>query len=780
MNKISALLLGLVTVAASSAMADTVNRTLRGDISWSSNNNPYQRGNSAFDSLISTKWLTANGQPTGWLQYGFRDGQAYAINSYTIRSANDEASRDPRDWTLEGSDNGTTWAVVDTQIGQTWSNRNQARSFTCDNTTAYKQYRLNVSKNNGNSSFLQLSEFELFENGVSRTAYSNMSYSSAWNDNESGIWALDGTPDTKWLTAGNGQVCWLQYQFLGKKAYVINNYAITSANDEAGRDPKDWNLLGSNDGTNWTTLDTQTDQSWPDRKVKQEYSFNNRNAYSYYKLDITANNGQPTTQFSELDLLEVLPDGVVKYTAPGIEAVEVPVATPLQWNAGTAKNLAGYYVYMGTTPDELTQLNTTMLSKQTTSYAATLETDQTYYWQIEEARFTDPNGLSGIINPVGDPNNVFGSVWHFSTKTSQVIIDGLLPVNSCVALGENATFSISAIDPLNGNIAYQWYFDATPETSGDAVALPVDAKYVGSDTANLTVNNAQMADQGVYYCSAVNASNRFVYSNSAKLIIKQKIAHWDLDAASYVGTNYTDLSGNNRDALVEGTPVFTDGIVDGDQNSANAVSDGALYLTSVAGTASAGAFNPSADTNMFTLAAWVKPQNITGIAFKMIASKRDGWSAPDQSYWQFFVVDNTVKMSSFAASSINTPAIITENEWHHVVFTFADGTATIYVNGVPSVRSGYNFSTGTQATFRIGRNDSAGERFDGALDDMQVFNYAISPEEVVDLYFAETGKAVCVYGNPDGDLNNDCVVDLLDMGIMANEWLKYGYYPSRP
>lgn len=778
MNKISALLLGLVTVAASSAMADTVNRTLRGDISWSSNNNPYQRGNSVFDGLTNTKWLTANGQRTGWLQYGFRDGQAYAINSYTICSADDEQSRDPRDWTLEGSDNGTTWTVVDTQTGQTWSNRKQTRSFTCNNTTAYKQYRLNVSKNNGNSAFLQLSEFELFENGISRTAYSNMTFSSAFNDGEAGIWAFDGTPDTKWLASS--VPCWLQYQFVDKKAYAINGYVITSANDEQSRDPKTWTLNGSNDGTNWTTLDTQTDQSWPDRKVRREFSFKNHNAYSYYKLDVTETNGANIMQISELELLEVMPDGIVKYTAPGIEAVEVPVATPLQWNAGTANNLAGYYVYMGTNPGQMTQLNTTMLSKQTTSYAAALDTDQTYYWQIEEARFTDPNGLSGIINPVGDPNNVVGSVWHFSTKTSQVIIDDLLPVNSCVALGENASFSISAIDPLNGTIAYQWYFDATPETAGDAVALPVNAKYTGSDTATLTVTNAQIADQGAYYCSAVNASNRFVYSNSAKLVIKQELAHWDLDAASYDGTNYADLSGNGRNAVVEGTPSFTDGIVDGDQNSANTVADGALYLTSVAGTASAGAFNPSEDTNMFTLAAWVKPQNITGIAFKMIASKRDGWGAPDQSYWQFFVVDNTVKMSSFEASSINTPAIITENEWHHVVFTFADGTATIYVNGVQTVRRGYNFSTGTQATFRIGRNNDANERFDGALDDMHVFNYAITPEEVVDLYFAETGKAVCVYGNPDGDLNNDCVVDLLDMGIMANDWLKYGYYPSRP
>ena len=80
---------------------------------------------------------------------------------------------------------------------------------------------------------------------------------------------FDGRTGTKWLTfATTG---WAQ----GKLAAptVVNRYALTSANDFAGRDPKNWKLQGSNDGQSWTDLDTRTNEMFQQRFQTRQFSF---------------------------------------------------------------------------------------------------------------------------------------------------------------------------------------------------------------------------------------------------------------------------------------------------------------------------------------------------------------------------------------------------------------------------------------------------------------------------------------------------------------------------
>ena len=74
-------------------------------------------------------------------------------------------------------------------------------------------------------------------------------------------------------------------------AQTIKRYAVTSANDVPARDPKDWQFQGSNDGSTWTTLNTQSDQSFATRLQANTYNIANTTAYRYYQLDVTANSG---------------------------------------------------------------------------------------------------------------------------------------------------------------------------------------------------------------------------------------------------------------------------------------------------------------------------------------------------------------------------------------------------------------------------------------------------------------------------------------------------------
>ena len=113
--------------------------------------------------------------------------------------------------------------------------------------------------------------------------------------------AFDGNTGSKWLGNFSGSA-WLQYQMPAPT--IVKQYSITSANDDLGRDPKNWSLLASNDGINWVTLDTQSNQTFAGRYTTNTYSLSNTTAYSYYRLNITATSGGANLmQLSELQLL---------------------------------------------------------------------------------------------------------------------------------------------------------------------------------------------------------------------------------------------------------------------------------------------------------------------------------------------------------------------------------------------------------------------------------------------------------------------------------------------
>jgi predicted alpha-1,2-mannosidase len=109
---------------------------------------------------------------------------------------------------------------------------------------------------------------------------------------------VDGSTDTKWLVfAPTG---WVAVELAQPVAVV--DYALTSANDAPGRDPRDWTLQGSQDGRSWTTLDTQTGQDFSDRFQTKEYRFANSTGYRFYRLNVTANHGDGILQLAELQL----------------------------------------------------------------------------------------------------------------------------------------------------------------------------------------------------------------------------------------------------------------------------------------------------------------------------------------------------------------------------------------------------------------------------------------------------------------------------------------------
>jgi hypothetical protein len=113
------------------------------------------------DNNVRTKYLTFHA--SGWIQY--QANALYNVTGYTITSANDYPERDPLNWTLQGSNDGSNWTTIDSRSGEDFTDRFQTRTFSFSNSGAYSYYRFNMSNHSG--TILQLGEIELFGTLVS-------------------------------------------------------------------------------------------------------------------------------------------------------------------------------------------------------------------------------------------------------------------------------------------------------------------------------------------------------------------------------------------------------------------------------------------------------------------------------------------------------------------------------------------------------------------------------------------------------------------------------------
>ncbi|WP_374195147.1 GH92 family glycosyl hydrolase [Streptomyces sp. ISL-1] len=124
---------------------------------------------------------------------------------------------------------------------------------------------------------------------------------------------VDLQPGTKWL--GFEPTAWIEFDT--DEPVKVVTYALTSANDHAERDPRDWTLKGSTDGKEWKVLDSREGQTFEKRFETKTYDIGdgtNATAYAHYRLEITKNNGAgdatqlADVQFSNGDTSTPTPD----------------------------------------------------------------------------------------------------------------------------------------------------------------------------------------------------------------------------------------------------------------------------------------------------------------------------------------------------------------------------------------------------------------------------------------------------------------------------------------
>lgn len=164
-------LFGHTSFAQSIALKDVTDGLPKANF-FASGDQPGEEYDRAFNNAIEAgnKWFRGNFNTTvsnpNWIgvNFGVGGGSAKTLTGYLLSSANDFASRNPRDWQFQGSNDGLTWTTLHTVTNNTFNYFGHSKIFHFSNTTPYLQYRLLITETfDDNESSIQIGEIEMYE-----------------------------------------------------------------------------------------------------------------------------------------------------------------------------------------------------------------------------------------------------------------------------------------------------------------------------------------------------------------------------------------------------------------------------------------------------------------------------------------------------------------------------------------------------------------------------------------------------------------------------------------
>ena len=195
------------------------------------------------------------------------------------------------------------------------------------------------------------------------------------------------------------------------------------------------------------------------------------------------------------------------------------------------------------------------------------------------------------------------------------------------------------------------------------------------------------------------------------------VAAYSFDAGS--GTTLADASGTGNTGTIAGATWSSAG-----KNGGALSFDGSGDMVTVAG-------SPSLDLNAaVTLEAWVRPTTLGGDWRTVLVKER-----PGHLNYALYAHDGGPGPSGHVnvggSDRFSAAPPVPANAWTHLATTYDGTSLKLYVNGVvaTTLAVGGPIATATNP-LRIGGNSVWGEWFNGLIDDVRVYNRALSPSEI--------------------------------------------------
>lgn len=312
------------------------------------------------------------------------------------------------------------------------------------------------------------------------------------------------------------------------------------------------------------------------------------------------------------------------------------------------------------------------------------------------------------------------------------------PTNQIIQVGGTTIFSVTASGTLP--LTYQWSFNGT--------------NLLNVTNAILTLTNVQISQTGNY---SVLITNLFGSTNSATAVLTvNPPPSCDPPPSGIVGwwaaeSNALDSVANNNGTLMNGIG-FTTGKV-GVAFNLNGINNYVLA-------------NPSAPTNFdvgrgsgMTFEGWINPTT-TGTQMPIFEYERILGSRTGSDIGILFYINlppsggngagsinaNLADTSSISHIFTSAGGLLTAGVWQHIALTYdkTSGVAAIYFNGAVVVQTNLgSFTLQTSFTNLLfggrtyyGSASSPSDKFSGKLDEISLYNRALSSNEIAAIYQA--------------------------------------------
>ncbi|MHC4587366.1 MAG: LamG domain-containing protein [Planctomycetota bacterium] len=210
------------------------------------------------------------------------------------------------------------------------------------------------------------------------------------------------------------------------------------------------------------------------------------------------------------------------------------------------------------------------------------------------------------------------------------------------------------------------------------------------------------------------------------------VAHWEFDEGS--GTTTVDSSGNGHDGTLLGDPQWV----------AEMIGSGALSFDGSDGLVDIGHDESLDMMEELTITAWVNVSDLSTYYF--LVCKQPSGTAGDNypGNYEFRTEANTGDLQFGHQEAegeqytfYNSETSITAEQWYHVAVSFTKGgLVEFYIDGVPagSAEQLTNFGILNEEPVRIGGRKDGYSFFNGILDDVRLYDRALSADQIQKLY----------------------------------------------
>lgn len=449
----------------------------------------------------------------------------------------------------------------------------------------------------------------------------------------------------------------------------------------------------------------------------------------------------------------------------------------VSWTKSDAAPCGSYYkIYAGGSPTTMTLFGPTQPDvTQIVVPAGTVPFNSTIYWRADTVLGT---------------TTVTGTVWSFDTVKQVPLIRTQPALITVVNGGATANLNVmasSATSPEYIELTkYEWFHVVA---GGDVKVLangvpvkkwtdPADSTY-GQYDCPLALANAQLADEGEYYCVVTNKIGDAT-SDKGRVVTHRLMLHYTFE--SVTGNTIPDQSASHYDAtLVSAAGAGAQGkysLVDDGLGLGKAIQ---LYGT----TDPNGAYINTGKLPMELGVSGNLPKSVSIWAKTTVFNNAGlfdmgGYDAAGQDFSVRTLegYNNRWRVQYWGADRDFEPTPTSFNSWTHFVLVFDGARSQLYVNGQRARDINGNLLDWASAldtqngnTLQLGRYQQNNLfRYQGLMDDFRLYNFALTAQEAAQLYIAVKGGSVCAVPMV-GDLDGNCKVDLNDFALFSAQWL---------